>query len=651
MPAANPRCDGLRPKCSNCTRRGRSPCVYSERRDAAHNAFELLDLLKSVPGDQALKLLWSLRDTSDIASVLSGFKDAGVESSSARLELESQLSMKYPNVYPALEQIAPSVLAASNLLQSDYNNLSGGEDVLRDMRPAQVSRSDTDRSATTPVDAGSAVGHSGSRRSVAQATDYIDKRLQSLDIGFWTDVSVPNDFAARVVSLYLMTDHPLLGLFDPDHFVADLVGQRYDFCSRFLVSSLMYLGCQMYSAFDKSAADVAEDFSEEAQSLWDIEKAHDSVLTAAGAVLLSLSLMGHGKDHSVLLYAEEAAEMMIRLGFFGDDAEKRLDAERTQGRKTTVCYAAWGVFNWKTLLSLFYRQPGACGPMESLPRVPIPGDHGSTPNVTPSTGEALIGQTFPVLCNFWKIIHGALWIYYPDSNGPPDRFKLDIAELKFRELIAWADGLPSTLWRRDDSPHHVAVFHIWFHAAVLDIFRPFIKKPVEQRPRLKTFIAWDSSPDTVYGASVNQLKRLVFDYRTNYETSAYSILWHTGLLYLANAMLDSEDPQLRSYFLLCVYGYERLKRPYRVSKVIVRGLLSMMLRDTDMTGEEARKIMTELGGGWVTRDIDEKIRATFMVDLNLAAKDPEQAKVENMADEFDNMALFQDFLEQDRMET
>lgn len=70
-----------------------------------------------------------------------------------------------------------------------------------------------------------------------------DQRLAHLNIRFWTEVSIPNSFAARVISLYLETDHPLLAAFDPELFVGDLVNCKSQFCSKFLVSTVLYWGC------------------------------------------------------------------------------------------------------------------------------------------------------------------------------------------------------------------------------------------------------------------------------------------------------------------------------------------------------------------------------------------------------------------------
>ena len=72
--------------------------------------------------------------------------------------------------------------------------------------------------------------------------------------------------------------------------------------------------------------------------------------------------------------------------------------------------------------------------------------------------EALMGDTFPVLCHFWRIVHGSRWIYYPDEGSPPENFALTLVEHKFRELIAWVEALPRSLVRTKDSPHHVVVF-------------------------------------------------------------------------------------------------------------------------------------------------------------------------------------------------
>jgi hypothetical protein len=73
-----------------------------------------------------------------------------------------------------------------------------------------------------------------------------------------------------------------------------------------------------------------------------------------------------------------------------------------------------------------------------------------------------MGDTFPVLCRFWRIIHEVTLRYYRDQPHPrarlSDHVSLAFAEYKYRELIAWAETLPPSMMRSEQSPHHVLTF-------------------------------------------------------------------------------------------------------------------------------------------------------------------------------------------------
>jgi hypothetical protein len=70
-----------------------------------------------------------------------------------------------------------------------------------------------------------------------------DPRLEHLRISYWTSVPIGNTLASQAISLYLETDHPLLGLFEPSLFISDLVDQQDNFCSPVLVNALLYWAC------------------------------------------------------------------------------------------------------------------------------------------------------------------------------------------------------------------------------------------------------------------------------------------------------------------------------------------------------------------------------------------------------------------------
>lgn len=77
----------------------------------------------------------------------------------------------------------------------------------------------------------------------SQRDQHCDHRLDRLDVYFWTKVPIGNEFAANVISYYLETEHAVTGRFDADLFVGDLVNCRLEYCSAFLVSSLLSLAC------------------------------------------------------------------------------------------------------------------------------------------------------------------------------------------------------------------------------------------------------------------------------------------------------------------------------------------------------------------------------------------------------------------------
>merc|ERR1712093_897396 len=80
---------------------------------------------------------------------------------------------------------------------------------------------------------------------------FVDPLLQNIDIRFWTNVSVTNELAAGAISLYLQTGHPILGLFDSQLFLSSLVACNTEFCSRFLVNSLLAYATQASSSSSK----------------------------------------------------------------------------------------------------------------------------------------------------------------------------------------------------------------------------------------------------------------------------------------------------------------------------------------------------------------------------------------------------------------
>lgn len=139
-----------------------------------------------------------------------------------------------------------------------------------------------------------------------------------------------------------------------------------------------------------------------------------------------------------------------------------------------------------------------------------------------------------------------------------------------------------------------------------------------------------------------QLKHLIADYRLNYRSS-YTILWHTALLYVINAILNGKKVQnWYADLLLCIYAYKSLNRSWRVAAGIAKGLLSLTMQKSDVSSRTARRILHDIEKDRLDQALGE-VRATFMADLDLALSDPGSATVEHLAKQFESNVLLKDF--------
>lgn len=318
-----------------------------------------------------------------------------------------------------------------------------------------------------------------------------------------------------------------------------------------------------------------------------------------------------------------------------------------------------------------------------------------------------MGKTFPALCKLWTIANEFLWSHYDhdDTIAPMTRAILERAHATYRQLLEWADNLPLDMARSDDNRHHTVITHVFYHAIVLDVFRPFMMmKGAERDTRLHSFTSADASPASIYAASEKQLLRLTLLYRARYQQNFISFLWQTALLYVANVKLGltsnlakpssttgtaerqgetSAGGKMasRRWLRVCLKGYETLFQSFPAVEKTVLALLSMALRDRIFTADEARDVMSQMrksveskpprsgGGKEMEQDSDagnqtevmtdeeaasrpgtpartQDLKSTWptpMADLDLAMSDPLASHVQTLAAQFHELALFEEF--------
>ncbi|KAF5709501.1 conidial development fluffy [Fusarium mundagurra] len=587
---------------------------------------DLVEFLRDQPEEFALQVLESLRQgrsPKDIMDSIGGNLSVNVNPSvhlaargsvtPTQTPLEFQLVVQYPNVYLPLVPVDAASLDLG-LLGIEPQNADIFQDPgLSNLLQGDVSSATVNR-VVQPQDV------LGRTSFGVENGILIDPRLHHVDISRWTSIPISNQFAAEAIALYLNMNQPWWAFFDTDLFLDDLVNVETNFCSSMLVNALLAWATQSYAHYEPMAATLPKRFLDEALRIYDVEKAVDSLTTVAATSLMSMTWTTLGKDKAGRRLQEDSARMAQRMRLYGESDVSSctlldLSVERVE---MAACATAWGSFNFQMVMSMSYHQEPI---PKRTPRFRIPGKNLFAAQHDEPSPDA----TYTAVCQFWLMVFDMNYLYYLERS-----VSMASAVAIFQRLLGWADALPAGVQRHESNPDHVLNIHIWFHTAIIDLFRPFEHE--FPQPKLPAFAGVNATPRAVIAASIEQLKRLVHHYREHCESSKYSIIWQSGMLYLINHLLrDLSSNESQFYFLLCMRGYQHLARYMPFVSGIVQSLLVMTKRQGGPLTSNTQRLLEEVRGE--SRRSQEFFSA-YPVDLEIVAKDPSSATLEKLTSRF-----------------
>ncbi|KIW32088.1 uncharacterized protein PV07_03660 [Cladophialophora immunda] len=675
-------CDGDRPQCSSCLKHGVT-CVYSSidkseshigilkrendaLRQRSEHLEELLDLLKNSPMDLAQLTLLKLRyaDPDSVVGLLRGGsprnrlseqKTAHAYLPEIQSHLEFAEMVQHPVAYPMLGMGTDKFPVTSMMPTFPQGQIPPP-------LKREQSSSDSPKNVPDPLfsDASPAVGAITPEAATIEQQDThrpnkiqiqlgpqppprypLDPRLGGLNIEFWTNVSISNEFAAGAISLYLETDHPFLGLFDADLFVDSLVSCSLRFCSSLLVNALLSYTSQGYSSKDPSALSRSYEFQSEAEHLLTAGNLSDSLSNLAALTLLWIGHICHGSGKDGLPSVIAGIEMAKRMRLYGvSDTLTTHDwlSEPTEDRSATA-HTAWGCFNMSMVQTLYATSVVTKYP----PTVPIPGASEGQISPADDAGASKIkfsgpGDTFQSFCKFWKTASTILLKYRPAQGEPNATLEFTLSE--YRKIVGLTDLLPKKMSYLSGAESHVFVFQVWFHGLILDIFRPHIAD--KDQHGFSYFSRSAALPQAIFAASIRQLKQIILVYG-NYPESSYDIWWHIALMYVANAVVKERgDPEWRPYFLLCLYHYNILARCFGMVQWIVPGLLTIAVQSGAISSSEAHYMKEEFRTNQRVKR-PQGSGAGFVLDMDRAITDWNAAQADSLAAEFEDLSLFNEF--------
>ncbi|KAK1676185.1 hypothetical protein BDP55DRAFT_550892 [Colletotrichum godetiae] len=659
------KCDGRLPRCVMCDHRAEN-CEYTYtvrhrvtlaevEQSKRGGPAEILESLRTLPPEQALELFRKLRnETPDRALNLARPSDQqhlrGLLPPTQN-SLGFELTIRHPIAYPALFPVPYTDLTLGALLQPVTKSwLQGQQDESSRQVSPFASPYLTPERDEEPK--------SGSPDSTGAATPrpLFDERLRLLDITKWTNIPIPNDLAISIISHYLDIDYATIPLFDADLFVRDLVNLQQFFCSPFLVTAVLSWACQSYTTLHADAASFSVALFAESQQYFSDQQQPHSVTTIAALQILTMCAVTYGKDDMSLRFLQESVKLGKAMGLFNVQSEAESATVWLGGHAEwtrAASYTAWGIYNWVSVYSLHYR----VHEIHTPPLLPMPRDLiASLPSDNPETSKiAFHAQLLSAASDMWVIFKDILERFYdPQYHGTTLESTLRFAEGTYHRLLSWSGALSLGMARGEESKHSVMLLHVYFHAVVTDLFRPFLATEYKSQ-RLYSFSTHYATPEAVYASSITQLKQLLLLYRLRYKNANYSVLWQTAVVYVANAMISEGGMALRAdgqpgnewkfYLDVCLAGLEDLYASFPVFGSIAQGMVGMALRHSAIRTNKAISVLAQLDEierrHASIKGMTDKTEARWIIDLDLATTDFEGAQARNLVEELQKLMVEQ----------
>ncbi|KAK6850427.1 hypothetical protein PG987_000061 [Apiospora arundinis] len=357
-------------------------CRSGKTRSSADNYKSLLDLLLETPEENVVQVLRDAQAAPDLqrylaearenTSTLQGRRQPSDLGATASLDFPTRSDLDYDKftarfeiVYPAFTPIEPTAVSYQPRFTSHASKPDLSRPILNfeapmSSSPAALSKTRhdstdlfvgltatlTERLCPSCPLVGAPTSGPGTPRS------YVDKRLHRLQIGYWTCVPIRDEIAAIAISTYLEIDHPSHALFDTNLFLDDLVNQNTNFCSPFLVTSLLSHACYTCSAIDLQMSAFGSAFFKEAETLYKAERMSDCFSDSSALAIFSMVCELQCRNELAFETQQLSRQIGKRMKLFGvADKESNLTHFHHMPPKMKLATAqtAWGLYNWLSM--------------------------------------------------------------------------------------------------------------------------------------------------------------------------------------------------------------------------------------------------------------------------------------------------------------
>ncbi|KAK0737414.1 fungal-specific transcription factor domain-containing protein [Apiosordaria backusii] len=298
----------------------------------------------------------------------------------------------------------------------------------------------------------------------------------------WTNIASDPGLVQHLLALYFCWEYPTFASLSKEHFLRDFTDGRPRFCSSILVNALLALGCRFSSkpntrANPNDPYTSGDHFFKECQRLFYRETDHHSLTTIQALGIMSIREASCGRDSESWYYAGQSIRLAIEMGLHRVEDDGRDDDVAAVQAATF-----WGAFALDHAWSLATGSLPQCSCFPRLPPKPaiiddieaslwIPYTDDGTPLERSCEQPSNVRSVYKCFCELSELVHQSLYIMH--SPGRPLTSK-DLLAI-YTQYLDWYDRIPEVLRLGHNFTPAVLFAHMYYHFAILLLFRPLIK--------------------------------------------------------------------------------------------------------------------------------------------------------------------------------
>ncbi|KAJ6442438.1 nitrogen assimilation transcription factor nirA [Purpureocillium lavendulum] len=297
----------------------------------------------------------------------------------------------------------------------------------------------------------------------------------------WTSITNDINLVHHLLALYFCWEYPTFASLSKEHFLRDFRDARHRYCSPILVNALLALGCRfsrqpMTRANPNDPYSSGDHFFKESQRLFYQETDHHSLTTIQALGIMSIREASCGRDSESWYYAGQSVRLAIEMGLH------RIHDQGDEDELAVQSATFWGAFALDHAWSLATGSLPQCSCFPHLPPKPaiimdieaslwVPYTDDGAPLQRSCEQPSNVRSVYKCFCELSELVHESLYILHSPGKPLTARDLLSI----YTQYLNWYDRIPEVLRLGHNFTPAVLFAHMYYHFAILLLFRPLIK--------------------------------------------------------------------------------------------------------------------------------------------------------------------------------